>query len=107
MFYNRIKGRPEAAVNAVGYETLHIVRPSLLLGRRDESRPREDHGQRLLPVLAPMMLGPLAAYRPVPAEDVARALLELAARDQPGVTISTCRCAEPAQRPRGPDLSPH
>ncbi|MGV8941345.1 MAG: NAD(P)H-binding protein [Lysobacter sp.] len=89
VFYNRVKGRAEAAVRAIGYDTLHIVRPSLLLGRRDESRPGEDLGQKLLPVLAPLMLGRLAAYRPVPAEDVARALLELAARDQPGVTIST------------------
>lgn len=89
VFYNRVKGRVEAAVRAVGYETLHIVRPSLLLGKRDESRPGEDLGQKLLPVLAPLMLGPLAAYRPVLAEDVARALVALAARDQPGVTIST------------------
>ncbi|MGY0798784.1 NAD(P)H-binding protein [Lysobacter sp. A286] len=89
VFYNRIKGRAEAAVRAIGYETLHIVRPSLLLGERGESRPGEDFAQKLLPALGRLLVGPLAAYRAVPAEDVARALVELAAREQPGVTIST------------------
>lgn len=89
VFYNRIKGRAEAAVRAVGYETLHIVRPSLLLGKRDEPRPGEDFAQKLLPALGRLLVGPLAAYRAVPAEEVARALVELAAREQPGVMIST------------------
>lgn len=89
VFYNRIKGRAEAAVRAIGYETLHIVRPSLLLGKRGDSRPGEDFAQKLLPALGPLLFGPLAAYRAVPAEEVARALVELAAREQPGVTIST------------------
>ena len=39
VFYSRVKGEIEAALHAVGFDTLVILRPSLLLGERSESRP--------------------------------------------------------------------
>jgi hypothetical protein len=71
-----------------GHRILHRVRREVR-GERDEPRPGEDFAQKLLPVIGPLLLGPLAAYRAAPAEEVARALVELAAREQPGVTVST------------------
>ncbi len=83
-FYNRVKGRMEAAVSALDFDAVHIVRPSLLLGSRDETRPSEAFAQKISPALAPLFFGPLLRYRPVTAEDVAEAMLRLALRGEHG-----------------------
>lgn len=75
VFYNRVKGETEAAVEALGFPRLSIFRPSLLLGERDGKRPSEAVGMRVMPVLSPLLAGPLNVYRAIPARDVARAML--------------------------------
>lgn len=75
IFYNRVKGEAERALADVGFERLTIFRPSLLLGHRPESRPAEDMGQLAGRLLGPLMVGPLSRFRPVPAADVARAMV--------------------------------
>ncbi|MGQ0585686.1 MAG: NAD(P)H-binding protein, partial [Gammaproteobacteria bacterium] len=77
-FYSRVKGRMEGAVRALPFEAVHIVRPSLLLGERAERRPGEKLAQLGAPLLGPLLVGPLARYRAVPAADVADALVRLA-----------------------------
>lgn len=79
-FYTRVKGEVEAAIGALGFRSVTIARPSLLLGVRTEVRWGERVG-KLLGVFAP------ARWRPVTAERVACALVEAAKRDQPGVQI--------------------
>lgn len=86
-FYSRVKARMEQAVAAAGYATVHVLRPSLLLGARSESRPFEALAQRIAPLLAPLCVGPLAKYRPITGEEVAAAMIRLALRDQPGVHL--------------------
>jgi uncharacterized protein YbjT (DUF2867 family) len=85
VFYSRVKGRLEQAVMALGYPSVTIVRPSLLLGEREEFRLGEEIMKRL-GWLAP------GKYRPVKARDVARALIAAAREDRPG-----CRVIESAQ----------
>jgi uncharacterized protein YbjT (DUF2867 family) len=79
-FYNRVKGEVERAITALGFRSVTIARPSLLLGNRQETRRGEQVG-RILGVLAP------PRWRPVPAERVARALVQAAKRDAPGVHV--------------------
>ncbi len=86
-YYNRVKGRMEAAVSALDFAAVHIVRPSLLLGDRGERRPSEEFAQKVSPWLSPLLAGPLSRYRPVSAEDVAEAMLRLALRGERGVHI--------------------
>jgi uncharacterized protein YbjT (DUF2867 family) len=86
-FYSRVKARMERDVATAGYSTVHILRPSLLLGARPESRPAEHLAQRLSPWLTPLCKGMLSRYRPVPAEDVAKAMLLLALRPASGVQV--------------------
>ena len=86
-FYSRIKGRMERAVSGLGYGSVHIVRPSLLLGEREESRPGEEFAQKLSPLLSPLLKGALRKYRPVDVAEVAAALLRLAQRGDRGVHI--------------------
>lgn len=86
-FYSRVKGRMEQTVSSIAFDAVHIVRPSLLLGARSQSRPGEALAQKLTPALAPLLGGPLLRYRPVSADDVAAALITLAQRDVRGVQV--------------------
>jgi uncharacterized protein YbjT (DUF2867 family) len=86
-FYSRVKADAERAVSAVQVPAVHIFRPSLLLGSRGEGRPGEDVGKLLAPVVSPLMIGPLARYKPVYPAEVARRMVEVAKSLQPGVHI--------------------
>jgi uncharacterized protein YbjT (DUF2867 family) len=86
-FYSRVKARMEQAVADVDFDAVHVLRPSLLLGARDERRAAEDLAQRLAPLLLPLFVGPLKKYRPVRADDVAMAMETLALRPSKGVQI--------------------
>lgn len=86
-FYSRTKARMEAAVAEIGYDSVDLVRPSLLLGARGESRPAEQLAQKLAPLLAPFFAGALRSYRPVEASAVADALLRLAQVRAHGVRV--------------------
>lgn len=85
VFYNRVKGEAEEALKAVGFASLGIARPSLLLGDRAESRPGERVAVVLSRALRPL-LAPLAA-RPIEARTVARALLAMAGNPEQGCRI--------------------
>ena len=89
IFYLRVKGETEEAVAALGYPALHIFRPGLLLGKRAESRPREALGMALMPFLNPLMLGPAKAYRGIPADMVAAAMIIAAGAARTGRQIHT------------------
>ncbi|WP_043764564.1 Rossmann-fold NAD(P)-binding domain-containing protein [Algiphilus aromaticivorans] len=82
--YLRIKGQVEDAISAMAFDALHIIRPSLLLGSRGDSRPAEDLAQRLAPVAGALMAGPLRRYRPVGADKVARQLVHAVVAGEAG-----------------------
>jgi len=78
VFYNRVKGEMEAALQELGYPCLRIIRPSLLLGLREEFRLGEKIAVILTPLLKPFLLGSLKKYRPVEAEKVAQFMVKVA-----------------------------
>ena len=84
IYYNRVKGEIEAAVTKTGFETLHIFRPSLLLGPRQEKRPGEDTAKLLYKIFG--FLIP-AKYQAIDAIKVSRAMLHFARQDQRGIFI--------------------
>jgi len=75
VFYNRVKGETEEALFVLGFTTLAIFRPSLLLGRRPEFRWGERLSAVVLWLAEPLLLGRLRQYRAIHADVVARALL--------------------------------
>ena len=87
IFYNRVKGEVEEELMALGYPTLHILRPSLLLGQRRETRLGEKIGEALAKVFGPLLRGPLRKYRAIDSAKVARAMVALAQQKEPGVFI--------------------
>ena len=87
IFYNRVKGQAERGLEAVGFESVVIVRPSLLSGDRDEDRLGERVGLAVLGALEPLMVGPLQPFRPTPALEVAAAMVTCAAAPRSGVRV--------------------
>ncbi len=87
VFYNRVKGRAEAAVSELRFKAVHLLRPSLLLGERPEPRPVEDWSKQLAPFWSLFAWGPFSHYRPVPAESVAAKMVELAKSELEGIHI--------------------
>ena len=81
VFYSRVKGEMEEALQKLGYPCLRIIRPSLLLGPREEFRLGEKIGAVLAPIVKPFMMGPLKKYRPVRAEAVAQFMVKVARQE--------------------------
>lgn len=84
VFYNRVKGELESAIVAIGFRSVSIARPSLLLGERAEHRRGEELAKRFA-FLTP------ARYKPIEARAVAAALVAAARDPQPGVRILESR----------------
>ena len=80
VFYNRVKGELEEAIRTLGYPALTIVRPSLLLGDRDEFRL----GERIASKLAWAVP---RKFKPVPASAVAATLAREARSNRAGVRV--------------------
>jgi uncharacterized protein YbjT (DUF2867 family) len=80
-FYLRVKGDTERALEACGFPSLTLVRPSIIGGERDESRPAERLALVLMNFLRPLVP---RRYRVVPADKIALALIEAALAAIPG-----------------------
>jgi len=85
VFYNRVKGEMEAAVQAAGVPQTSIFRPSLLAGRRENVRRGERIGEIVGNLLGPV----LGKYRPIHGDLVAAAMLKAALQDLPGRTYES------------------
>jgi uncharacterized protein YbjT (DUF2867 family) len=86
-FYLRTKGELERDLAALKLPALHIFRPGLLLGQRQEFRLSEAFAQRIGPLLNPVMMGPLRKYRSVRAKTVGEAMVAAALRGGNGIFI--------------------
>jgi len=87
IFYNRVKGEVEDAVKKLGYKTIHIFRPSLLLGERKESRAGENIGKILFGIITPLFMGPLKKYKAIEGKVVAAAMVKCAKEDKQGAHV--------------------
>jgi len=70
-FYLRTKGEVEEEIKKIDFQVINIFRPSLLIGRRHESRFLEKIGQNLSSFVNFFLIGPLRKYRSVKAANVA------------------------------------
>jgi uncharacterized protein YbjT (DUF2867 family) len=104
-FYLRTKGEMEEAVSDLGFASVDILQPSLLLGPRKQLRPLEITGRIFAPLINPLLTGAREAYRAVPAETVARAMVGAARGGRKGIyrytyaairQLSEARAAQPA-----------
>lgn len=87
-FYNRVKGEMEAELQTLGFAQLVIARPSLLAGDRASLNQATRPGERLaLALTAPFKPFIPAAWRPIEAAVVARALLRALSQPDTGVQV--------------------
>jgi uncharacterized protein YbjT (DUF2867 family) len=84
-FYLRMRGELERAVETLPFARARILRPGLLAGERAEKRRAEAAAIAVMRWVG--KLPGLGGTRPIPATDVARALIAAAEDPTPGVKI--------------------
>ncbi|HTE32707.1 MAG TPA: NAD-dependent epimerase/dehydratase family protein [Chryseolinea sp.] len=84
IFYNKTKGEAEAEITNIGFETLHIFRPSLLLGHRIEKRSGEDAAKFVYKIFGWLIP---SKYQAIDSLKVATAMLHFASLDKKGIFI--------------------
>ena len=83
-FYLRLKGEIDEAVTELNLTSTSIFRPSVLLGKRNESRPGEKIMQFVMPLLDFMIPSKSKAIR---AKDVAKSMFNTSKNYKSGLDI--------------------
>jgi len=83
-FYLKLKGEVEKYVTDINLKSVSILRPSLLLGKRNEKRFGEKLAQMIMPKISFLMP---SKYKPISAEKVARAMVQISKMNFKGVKI--------------------
>lgn len=97
VFYNRVKGEVEAAVQALGFESVVIARPSLLNGDREALGQPSRKGEAFaIHALRPLLGLMPKSIRPIEASDVAAALVRAAWQAGPGLTLLSSGAMQPS-----------
>jgi uncharacterized protein YbjT (DUF2867 family) len=76
-YYLRIKGEMEREIAGTGFNRTVIVRPSILLGKRNEYRFGEEIGKAVMKAIKFLFIGGLRKYRGIEAADVAKGMIRL------------------------------
>ena len=76
--YLKFKGLVEEEIKNLNFDKIGIMRPSFLLGERQEERVGEKFGIIIFKLLTPILVGPFRKMRPIQSEIVARAMIKLA-----------------------------
>lgn len=82
IFYSRLKGETDEIIATFPFSSIHIFRPSFLIGKRKEQRWLEMSFGRLMQKFS--FLFP-SAYKPIPADKVAFAMLHAALGSKSGL----------------------
>jgi len=80
IFYSQMKGKLEDAVSLLPFKTISILRPGQLDGERTEKRTGEKTGLSVMYFLN--KIGLFKRYRPIQAEQVARAMINAARKTE-------------------------
>ncbi len=83
-FYLRVKAELEKSVSSRSFESVHIFRPSGLIGSRAELRVAELLGVTAVRAAQFAMVGKWRKYRPIAASTVASAMVNAARQGKPG-----------------------
>lgn len=76
-FYLRTKGKMEDVLKKSNISNTIIFRPSMLLGKRNESRLLEKVGISIFNCFAPFLIGKLSKYRPINAKTLSKAMINI------------------------------
>lgn len=82
-FYLGMKGKLDDAVRGLNFETINILRPGQLYGNRQQRRVMEKIAVQFMFLLNSLYL--LRKYRPIHANEVARAMIHCSKSGQSGI----------------------
>lgn len=85
IFYSKMKGELDEAVEKLGFENVAIIRPSMLVGNRKEFRLSEKIFTPLMYALT--WIPGLRKYRPIKDKVVAKAMINAAKKQQDAYKI--------------------
>jgi uncharacterized protein YbjT (DUF2867 family) len=86
-FYLKTKAEAELGLRELGYQSLHILRPSVLLGERNEKRTLEKLSIDILSKTGFLFKGFLSKYKPIHAKTVARFMVYYLNTKKDGVYV--------------------
>jgi hypothetical protein len=75
----------EEALTGVGFQSLDILQPSVLLGWRGEIRPLDIAAIAVMPLVNPFLTGKREPFRGIPARAVAAAMVGVTRSGRRGV----------------------
>lgn len=85
IFYNQVKYEITEALTKIGFNTLNILQPSLLLGERGENRLGEKVAQKFFNLTKPFWIGSLKHVAGIEGEQVAKAMVHIAKNQGIGI----------------------
>lgn len=80
IFYSRMKGEIDREARKLPFERIRIIKPGILSGQRNETRPMEALSIRMMEVFGKIPF--IRRYRPYPATTVAKAMINAAALEE-------------------------
>ena len=92
--YLKNKGQVEEELKKMNFLKLAVIRPSILLGNRKSFRLGERIGIFVMKALSVFFLGSLKKYKPIKAENVAKAMMSIAESNYQKTTFESDRLEE-------------
>jgi uncharacterized protein YbjT (DUF2867 family) len=86
-FYLRLKGEVEKAIAEQHFESFHVFRPSMLVGKRKEMRLGEVIGKGVMYAIPFIFIGSLRKYKAINVANVAKAMVEAAKLPVKGMVV--------------------
>ena len=82
--YLKLNGELEQELKKLTISSLHIYKPSFLIGERKKDRLADKIMKPVFRLIDPLLIGPLKKYRSIKAADVARVMLNQSIKDLKG-----------------------
>lgn len=89
--YLKLRGQVEEQLMKIGFETLHIFRPYVLMGKRDDFRLGESIARFFLRIFNFLMIGFLKNIKGMPAIQLAKAMIHNTKLNTKGIVIHSNR----------------
>jgi uncharacterized protein YbjT (DUF2867 family) len=86
-FYLKTKGEMEDFLKKTNIKSISVLRPSLLLGNRNEVRLGEKIGALFMTTFSFLFIGKIKKYKPIESKIVAQALFNIAQKENQGFSL--------------------
>lgn len=84
IFYNKVKGEVEEAIQSIGFESLTILRPGLIGGERKNFRLGEELAKKTITIFQPLLP---KKFWINPANRIASKIVEAIFSNKKGISI--------------------